>query len=84
MKEKLKSICKIVGTGVVTLGAMAVECAAGVELMGKICEGCDEDNPANFGQVVGVAATYIGMMGAETATMLGGVYLIEQEIEENW
>ena len=84
MKKKLISVCKMAGIGVATIGAMAVEFAAGIELMGKICDGCDEDNPANFGQVVGTMATYIGMMGAETGTMFGGMYLIEQEIEENW
>jgi hypothetical protein len=84
IKKNAKCIAKVVGYGLATIGATAVEIAGSIQVMNKIVEGCDEDNPANFIQTLGVVGTAIGASAAETATMLGGIGLIENEIENNW
>lgn len=84
IKENAKCIAKVVGISAVTLGACAVEFAGTIELMNKICDGCDEDNPANFAQTVGACAVALGGSAAECATMYGGMYLAVEEITENW
>lgn len=84
VRENAKCIAKVVGIGAATLGACAVEFAGSIELMNKICDGCDEDNPANFAQTVGVCAVALGASAVECGTMIGGMYLVENEIEENW
>lgn len=84
IKKNAKCVAKCVGIGVATLGTTAVEIAGSIELMNKIVDGCDEDNPANFAQTLGVVATSIGAGMVESATVIGGMALIEHEIEENW
>ena len=84
IKKNAKCIAKVVGISVATLGACAVEFAGSVELLNKICDGCDEDNPANFAQTVGACAVALGAGAAETATMYGGLYLAVEEVTNNW
>lgn len=84
ISRKTKSIAKIIGIGVATLGATAVELAGSITAMNKIVEGCDENNPANFGQTLGVIGVAIGASVIESGTVIGGMYLIEEEIEKNW
>ena len=80
IKENAKCIAKVVAIGAATVGATAVEIAGSVQVMNKIVEDCDEDNPANFIQTLGVVGTTLVASAAETATMFGGIALIEHEI----
>ena len=84
ISEKTKSIIKIAGVGVATLGVTAFEIAASIEAMNKIVEGCDENNPASFGQTLGVVSVAIGSSIIESGTVIGGMYLIEEEIDKYW
>lgn len=84
ISKKTKSIAKIVGIGVATLGATAVEIAGSITAMNNIVKDCDENNPANFGQTLGVISIAIGSSIVESGTVIGGMYLIEEEIEKNW
>ena len=82
MFEALKKYGKAIGIGVATLAATTVEIAGSISAMNKIVEDCDEDNPANFIQTLGVCAVAIGATAVETVTVCGGMYLIEQELEQ--
>lgn len=84
INRKAKSIAKIIGIGVATLGATAIELAGSITAMNKIVEDCDENNPANFGQTLGVISIAIGASVIESGTVIGGMYLIEEEIDKNW
>ena len=84
IKRNAECIARVVGIGAATLIAEAVEIAGSIELMNKIVDGCDEDNPANFAQTIGVCGVALFATAAEAATMCGGMYLIEEEIENNW
>lgn len=84
IKENAKCIAKTVAIGAGTVGAMAVEIAGSIQVMNKIVADCDDDNPANFIQTLGVVGTTLVASAAETATAFGGIALIEHEIEENW
>lgn len=84
IKKNAKCIAKVVGISLATIGATAVEIAGSVDIMNKIVDGCDEDNPANFAQTAGVMAVAIGAGIVETGTVYGGMYLVANEIEENW
>ena len=84
IKENAKCIAKVVGISLATIGATAVEIAGSIDVMNKIVDGCDEDNPANFAQTAGVMAVAIGAGIVETGTVYGGMYLVANEIEENW
>lgn len=84
IKENAKCIAKVASYGLATIGAMAAEVAGSVQVMNKIVEDCDEDNPANFVQTLGVVGTTLVASVAESVTMVGGMCLIEKEIEENW
>lgn len=84
IRRNKKCIAKVACYGAATLGALAVEIAGSIEVMNKIVDGCDENNPANFGQTLGVIATSLAAGVVETATAMGGMLVIENEIEENW
>ena len=84
IRENAKCITKVVGISLATIGATAVEIAGSIDIMNKIVDGCDEDNPANFAQTAGVMAVAIGAGIVETGTVYGGMYLVANEIEENW
>lgn len=84
IRRNKKCIAKVACYGAATLGALAVEIASSIEVMNKIVDGCDEDNPASFGQTLGVIVTSLAAGAVETGTALGGMLVIENEIEENW
>lgn len=83
---KKNAVClgKCVVYGAATAVVTAGEMAGMIEGMNRICEGCDEDNPANAAQTFGVLLLGLVGTGAQTATLMGGMALIEHEIEENW
>ena len=66
------------------VGLYAVEIAGSLSIAKKICEGCDEDNPANFWQTLGTVGVLLGAGVVETATLLPIAGAIEEELEENW
>ena len=79
-----KVIVKVTAYGVAATAAYALETAGTIAAIGKICEGCDENNPANFWQLAGSLA--VGAVGtaAGAATTIVGMDKIVDEIEENW
>ena len=84
IKQNAKVIAKVTAYGVGMAAAYGLEMAGTLVAIGKICEGCDEDNPANFGQLA--ASMTVGLVGtaAATATTMAGLDIIVDEIEDNW
>lgn len=84
VKRNAKCIGRIVMIGGSAVIVLTTEIATEFGLIGKICEGCDEDNPANFIQTAGsVGVALVGTL-AEYATGAGAAMLIFNEIENNW
>lgn len=84
IKKNAKVIAKVAAYGVCTAVAYGATMAGTIVAVGKICEGCDEDNPANFGQLVG--SMTVGILGtaAATAEAYAGLDVIVNEVEDNW
>ena len=76
-----RRIAKIAGIGISAIGTASGCIAASVQIMNKITEGNDEENPAGFFKTAACFGVALAGCAGEMGALYGGAYLIEEEIE---